>query len=171
MKKQAITIIALILILVSVLLCGCTKLVEEDEEFVELSTWYFTSGIANNLIIVNHSEANSKFEMHLDKGRFWGPEGQRYVTVCTANNGDTVRWEPFDPDGSYENFELAYVDIIVRVDDNIVGYAVIKITSFEDSIWNARAEVVKAVTFPKVDNQYQKVTQKQVEVKIQVAKK
>ena len=169
MKRRAITIIVLILIMVSVLFCGCNKLVEVDEEMVELSVWHFTSGVANNLITVKHSDANAIFEISVDKGNLW-TTGARYLQTVTVNNGDTVRWHEFDQELGYQYIELAYADIIVKVDDNIVGYAVVKITKVDNSL-SYDAEIIKSSTFPKVDGQYQKVTQKQVEAKIKAAKK
>lgn len=169
MKRRAITIIVLILIMVSVLFCGCNKLVEVDEEMVELSVWHFTSGVANNLITVKHSDTNAIFEISVDKGNLW-TTGARYLQTVTVNNGDTVRWHEFDQEWGYQYIELAYADIIVKVDDNIVGYAVVKITKVDNTL-SYDAEIIKSSTFPKVDGQYQKVTQKQVEAKIKAAKK
>ena len=169
MKRRAITIIVLILIMVSVLFCGCNKLVEVDEEMVELSVWHFTSGVANNLITVKYSDANAIFEISVDQGNLW-TTGARYLQTVTVNNGDTVRWHEFDQEWGYQDIELAYADIIVKVDDNIVGYAVVKITKVDNTL-SYDAEIIKSSTFPKVDGQYQKVTQKQVEAKIKAAKK
>ena len=153
----------------SVLFCGCNKLVEVEDEIVELSTWFFTSGVANNLITVEHSDANAIFEITVDKGCFLHIGTQGYVQTLTVNNGDTVRWQEFTPEGVYEKFEIAYVEIIAKVDDKIVGYAVIKISPENGLSFNA--EIVKSAIFPKVDGQYQKVTQKQVEAKINAVKK
>lgn len=167
MKKQSIIIVGLILIMVSVLFCGCNgRIVEVDEEMVELSTWHFTSGVANNLITVNHSDANAIFEMRVDKGALLSKSSKEYDTKIIVNNGVTSRWDPI---GVVEAFESAYMDVIAKVDDNIVGYAVVRICS--DNALGFSAEVVKSVTFPQVNGQYQTVTQKQVEAKIKAAKK
>ena len=170
MKSRTIAIIGILMIMGIMVFGGCNgKLVEVDAEIVELSTWHFTSGVPNNLITVNHSEANAIFEISVDKGTFWVYEEQRYLQTVTVNNGETIYWHEFDTDGGWLKVEIAYANIIAKVDDNIVGYAVIKIFK-NDSNWFS-AEVLKSVVFPKVNDQYQKVTIKQIETKIAEAKK
>ena len=164
MKKQRIIIICLLLVLCFAVLCACENNPEEiDEELVELRTWFFTSGVPNNLIEVKHSDPNAEFQLTADKGafRFDGEWRQ----TATINSGELISWQ------SLGIIEGAYVDVIVTVDDNIVGYAVVKITQREISILDYGAEIVKSVVFPKVDGEYQKVTQEKVEAKIQAAKR
>ena len=164
MRKGLVAAVCVVLLLSFVALCACeTDIVEEDAELVELTTWRFTSGVPNNLIEVKHSDPNAKFQLTADKGEFYEGGGEWSQTVM-RNNGELATWQ------STWEVELAYVDVVVKVDDNIVGYVVIKIMQDEVYIADYHAEVVKSVAFPKVDGQYQKISQKQVDKKIQAAK-
>ena len=169
--RKGIVVVCLLLLVCSVALCACDgNVLEEDAELVELSTWFFTSGVPNNLIKMKHSDPNAVFQLTADEGEFYEGGGEWSQTV-TRNNGELATWQNF------ESIDCAYVDVIVTVDDNIVGYAVIKITyttvylpQYEAETKEYGAEVIKSVVFPKMNGEYQKITQKQVESKIQAAK-
>ena len=163
--KRKIAVLMLLLLVGTLAFCGCDgKLVEKDEQIVELSIWSFTSGLANNRITVRHTEENAKFELSVDYGRFWNEATNSFVKTATVNNGETVSWT--DSNDVKTN---AFIKIVAKVDDNIVGYAVVRVYQ-GDYTADYRAEVLKSATFPKVNNQYQEVTQAQVEEKIQAAK-
>ncbi len=163
----SVLIVGVILILGLVAMCGCNdKIVEKNEEIVELNSWFFTSGIPNNAIKLKHPEENVKFELKADNGVFWIVDTQEYLQMATVNNGDTVYWHLADND---KQFEITYVDIIAKIDDNVVGYAVVKIFKDNNSS-DYEAELLKSVVFPRVGGEYQQVTQDQVDERIQTAK-
>ena len=58
MKKRIIGILsAAMVVLLSTPLAGCGGIKEKDADWVELSTWFFTSGVPNNVIeIVTDNE-------------------------------------------------------------------------------------------------------------------
>lgn len=162
--RKGIVIVCILLLVCSVTLCACDgNIVEENAKFVELSTWHFTSGVPNNLIRVKHSNPNAKFQLTTDKGKF--VEYPDWPQTVTLDNDDIISWQGLDG-----KIDLAYVDIIVTIDDNIVGYAVIQIVRHRENLLYYDAAVVKSVVFPQVDGQYQKVSQKQIEAKIKAAK-
>ncbi len=81
---------------------------------------------------------------------------------------ETIYWTPDDND---EIIDLAYIDVIVKVENKIIGYAVIKITNRSENYEDPNAEIIKSVIFPKIDGKYQMVTQSQVKRRIAAAKK
>ena len=162
MKKYLI--LAAIVLIGLLAFCGCAELIEEDKSFVELNTWFFTSGIPNNCIKVIYPDGDAQIEMSASKGVFWVTALQEYAQKAIVSSGDDVFWHNGDA-----IIDIDYVDIIVRVDNNIVGYAVIKIVKGDNFDYNA--EIIKSAIFPKLNNEYQKVTQKQVEKMLQALKK
>lgn len=167
MKKVMALASALLICLCIFVFGGCAdSLVEKNEDIAEIDSWHFTSGVPNNAIKVKHSESRAIFELRVDKGAFWVTASQKYQKTAAMKNGEVVYWQSEQGDGE---FDTAFAEITVKVDNNIVGYAVVKITRDGNSL-NYGAEILKSATFPKVDNQYQKVTQEQVDERIQEVK-
>lgn len=155
------------------MLCGCNgdnwgvkndNLVEENADFVELNTWFFTSDVPNNVIETVYNEPGASFELSVDKGKFLFSIDNHYVLFqqATLGPGETIYWTT----ESDNIIDIAYADVIVKVRNNVIGYAVIKITNPDGSPYNYNATIVKSVAFPKVNGEYQKVTQEQVEKKL-----
>jgi hypothetical protein len=98
--------------------------------------------------------------------------------------GETVYWTGFEVLRLYAVGEKAgktreetlletggiFIEFIVRAENNIVGYAVMEIISvdYESAIFGI--ELRDSAYFPKVDGEYQNVTQKYLEERIQSAK-
>ncbi len=101
----------------------------------------------------------------------------------TVNNNQRMYWVPytmiFDHDKQeYKNAGIfsgkqAFVDIIIRADNYIVGYAVIEFygdanTADQDGHYSRYyARMLKTESFPQVDGKYQKVTREFVEAQFQ----
>ncbi|MBQ8885130.1 MAG: hypothetical protein IJY62_01980 [Clostridia bacterium] len=143
---------------------GCSEKSDEvkADGMIELNTWHFTSGVPNNLITVRHSDKNAIFECLADDGEFrWNNEYSQTVQIAPD---DTVYWHPNNLD---QGKEKTFVDIILTVDGNISGYAVIKIACRENGSWaDADATVVKSV-FIKAEN----ISCQEVEQRIENLKK
>lgn len=84
----------------------------------------------------------------------------------TISNNKTIYWRDMghvfddaDREMHYVELELeqVFVDVIVRADDYIVGYAVIEIRNVEEFTYSTR--MIKSASFPKVDGNYQKVSE------------
>ena len=129
--------------------------VETTNEMIELHTWYFTSGLPNNVLVVKHSNESAVFNISVDKGNFRG-------------NPDPVQNVTLKPNGSCNWFandetpiKLAFIEVIVRLDNHIVGYAVIKIIS-PNGMLNHEAMLLVSQWFPKMNGKYQKISDKLV---------
>lgn len=141
---------------------------EEIEGMIELDTWFFTSGVPNNAIKVkypNHLNENAVFECLVDEGDFWFQN--QYVKNATLNPEDTIYWHPED---SVDGTEQAFIDIVLKVDNNIIGYAVIEVLQTDSSV-EYSARLLKSAVFPKVDEKYQNITETQVKSIIAKVKK
>lgn len=150
--------------------CGCngSKLVEENADFVEVSAWNVIISSYPNRIMPTYDEPGATFELSVDKGKFFIGGYSVLFQQATLRSGETINWTTVERDNI---IDLAYIDVIAKVKNNIIGYAVIKITNKSENSNEQNAEVIKSVEFPKVDGEYQKVTQKQVDKKIAAVKK
>jgi hypothetical protein len=140
-------------------------IVEVEADLVELHTWHFTSGVPHNVILVKHSDENAVFECKAIGGRLWllGPEYQKNLSV---KSGDKFRWVDSNESGS--RILCDYVEIIIKLEEHIIGYAVIEIN--HEAGLNYNAVVLKSVLFPQIDGEYQNVSEEYVEAAIKKIK-
>ena len=163
--KKTLTAIGMFLVLLlgALGLAGCSDIQESNaKDMVELKTWFFTSGVPNNIIELHSDDEDVTFTCKTYGGRFWYDSQE-----ATVSAGDFVSWYDNQYDGEYD-----YVDIVAHDGEHIVGYAVVKITIMDYSAptgWHT-AEVLKAVTFPKQLGKYQDVSERQVKKLIAQAK-
>ena len=164
MKKVSIITVSIIIVLV---LCAgviphLKKPVTEEKNIVDFHTWFFTSGVPNNAIIVNYPDEKAICECSTDYGCFGFSIGD--PTVITVKPGEEFYWRIDRPETT-----KAFVSIVIKIDKHIVGYAVIKIVNKEDYVISHMAvpSVVKSVVFPKVNGRFQRITKKQTEKEIQ----
>lgn len=134
---------------------------ELADDMIELHTWFFTSGVPNNAIVVKFSDNNAIFECIVDKGHFGF--GTDYPKTFTAKPDDVFYWQPDD------NIEKAFIEIIIKNDNNIIGYAVIRILQ-NNGPADHTASVVKSAIFPQVDSKFQNITTEQIETIINKTK-
>jgi len=133
----------------------------EPEDMIVLHTWFFTSGIPNNAINVNYPDEAAVFECTVDKGHF-GYE-QNAPQSLTAKPGDTFYWQEFGG-----NIEQAFVEIILKIDDNIIGYAIIEI--YQPSGASHSARLLKSVLFPEAGGEYQNISEEYIKAVIKHVK-
>lgn len=135
----------------------------EDMIEIELTTWFITSGVPNNSITVKYSdtaEVDAEFICTASKGSFWWNRSQ-FVKSATIKPCDTLYFQNlFDEEqGKYdiEKGEKVYIDITLSASTKIIGYAVIEVESVNEL--NFTPTLKKAVVFPKVDGNYQDITE------------
>lgn len=148
-----------LIVLLAITLSGCAdNLTETPQALVQLSDWRFTSGVPNNALTVSYSDAT--FELSVDKGKFWVTDAQAYSATAELDNGKTIYWN-----AGNDTVETAYVDITAKIDNKIVGYAVVKISAVDN--WYT-ATVLKSVVF--AQSSAKNITQRQVDTLIESAK-
>ncbi len=140
---------------------GCSTSIKEQavSDIIELHTWHFTSGVRNNAIKVQHTD-NTIFECTVDKGYLVISNDESGKNVL-IESGETIYWTPYD-DELATWIDLAYVKIILKNEDNIIGYAIIEIKQNPNSGLNYHAEILKSIVFPKINGQYQFITDEYV---------
>ena len=114
----------------------------------------------------------AKFECSTDRGSFISGNKTNQITV---DSNSRLSWCPIYRDGSnkYEemhdkNIKKAYIDIIIKMDGDIIGCAVIKIKYLGDHEYEA--EFVSSY-FSKIDEDYGTLTLDQVNKEIKKMKK
>ena len=167
-KNRLIMGVALIICLS--LFAGCNEGIKEKSvnNMIELHTWYFTSGLPNNAIKVKHSDNDVDFICAVDKGRLWRFDTHEFGKNATVKTGSTIYWDYFDEDEESEVSET-YLEIVLKKNDIIIGYAVIHIERIQNSL-DYSAKVLKSALFPKVSGQYQKVSEEYVKATIEKIK-
>ena len=143
MKRFLIAIVTTMLALTAILTAGCAGASKKKGAgMVTLETWLFTSGVPNNLITVTDKREDAVYVCTTEKGDFWSRAEGGYCKQVTLSAGETTSWQPIR---SAEEIEFDFVDIIVKENDEVVGYAVIKITERERM--DHEAKVLKARYF------------------------
>lgn len=129
---------------------------------IELITWFMTSGIPNHIIQFKHPDENAVFEYICDNGDLASYQG-------TIESGESISWQRFakNTEGVTKSISHAFVDVIVRINDYIVGYAVIEMVRYENNRQDHSAMLLKSAHIPKIDDQYQAVSVEQVKAAIQ----
>ncbi len=128
-------------------------------------------GIPLKLSAEEHPDAT--FEVSTEEGSLLLWENNRITTMNSPSevgNGTTIYWNNIyqTNENDVEKYmgATAYINIVIREKGNIVGYAVVEIHT--DDLENAPAQtydakLLKSVSFPKVDEKYQKITNEYVQ--------
>lgn len=131
---------------------------------IELDTWYFTFGVPNNRIIVKYSGDNADAVTFtcktnaaslFDRDNGWNQEKIFYP------NESVIWWDSECPD-------KAFIDVVVRKDGNIIGYALVSIQKTEGLDYKAR--VTESAIFPIVNGKYQNISDSYVKTLLENAK-
>lgn len=142
---------------------GITLTLVVNEE--SLSMHKITYDLSVNYGELTDSIYNIKNETGSDGKQVWG---KTHIAV----NGETVRWSGdelyFDrPQGMsfeeyYAGLESVHLDIIIKADGNIVGYAVVEMICTDVKLCIFQAALVDSGYFPKQDGAFQNVTEEYV---------
>jgi hypothetical protein len=153
---------------------GEPAVIEEDtEDMIVLFRWRPASA-TNKLIIVKHPNNNAVFECQADNGLLFPMPirgSERY-----DDNEKKVRTKPGGRfswgTASYSEEGHDFVEIILKLGKNIIGYAVVDIIQRYENIgefqWDAL--VLKSVLFPQAGGKYQNVSEEYVKTAIEKVK-
>jgi len=89
---------------------------------------------------------------------------------------DGFCWWPYEFSPIYgfwvrdDEIKQAFVEIILKIDNNIIGYTVIEIYSPDGYGIGFKARVLKSALFPEIDGKYQNVTKEHVKTIIEKIK-
>lgn len=88
-------------------------------------------------------------------------------------NGETVEWSYFptrhDWEGAEERDGGIFADVIIRADDHIIGYAVVRMVKVPDTVFYAATRLA-CEYYPMVDGEFQEITEEYIDQQIANAK-
>lgn len=138
----------------------------ETEDMVECSKFHYSIAMSSlgAPIELFYLDETAVFECSTNIGGF-NLTGAPYYTskeiTVQPNNG--FYWRP--EQGVVEAAQI-YISVVLKVDENIVGYAVIEIENTNSST-SFVARMIKAAEFPKQDNAYQNISLNYVQENIE----
>ena len=120
------------------------------------------------------------FEVSVDGGTLLLWEGNKITYLGSSfntGNDTTVYWTNLSQTGE-NDFErymgtTAYINIVIHEEENIIGYAVVEIST--NDLENEPAQtysikLLKSISFPKVNGEYQKITAEYVAAEMEQIK-
>lgn len=134
---------------------------EKYDEMINIPLDYYDftmSSVSGIPLILYYPNNKAIFKCIINSGSF---KYDSQESNRNAYSGELVFWCPNE---SKESTNKAYVDIIVKEDNYIVGYAVIEIT--KDNAITFVPKLLKASIFPKQNGEYQNITETQVKMLI-----
>jgi len=112
---------------------------------------------------------NITFEVSAEGGALLLWEDNKITAMKSPfeiGNDTTIYWTNIYP--TFEEYmeSTAYINIVIQEEENIVGYAVVKV--YTNDLENAPAQtyyakLLKSVSFPKINGKYQKITSEYVQ--------
>ncbi len=78
-------------------------------------------------------------------------------------SNDGFHWQPYEKVENMPIVEEAFVEITLKIDENIVGYALVEIYPTGEPKLFFKAKTLKSAIFPQVEGEYQNISKDQVE--------
>lgn len=154
----------------------------ESHESVDIAFFSVCHGIRYTCHVFDQRYADREitFDISMDFGRI-RVGNQYYTDSCTLKNDTVFLWHGgFVTPETIEKYDAAYVDVIIRADDEVIGYAVIKIgyvysvdpeTGIRDEYpMGYGADSCFSVVYPPEDGQLPDLTEEEVREMIEAYK-
>ncbi len=137
----------------------------DTPNLIELESWFFASGIPNNILRAKYSEGNAVFEYSVNNGKFWISAEQKYAKTGRMRTGESIYWviESNVPKDTY-------IDIVIKSNQKIIGYVVVEVVQDEQNKLNYSANVLKSVLFKKENGVYPSISLNQINKMIEKTK-
>jgi len=161
-----------------VLFSGCPEVIPdepeepEEVELVDLNCWGLPismSSVRVNQIIMKYHDENVVFICSTDNGGFHpvSSDEHYFVKNVSLSSGEVIAWLFSDPVGSTTVYH-AFIEVILKIDDNIVGYVVIEACRIH--LVASKGNILKSVFFPKVGGKYQNISEEDIRTEIEIIK-
>jgi uncharacterized repeat protein (TIGR02543 family) len=144
-----------------------SPIVEAEAELVELSYWFFTSGVMPCSIKMIYPDENAVFNCAVDNGHFRSNGPYVPTKNMDVRSGAAINWANFEY-GIGSSVSHAFVEIVIRLEEHIIGYAVIE--AYQRAGADYRGDLLKSVLFPQVGGGYQNVSEEYVKTAIEKIK-
>jgi hypothetical protein len=124
---------------------------------------------------MKYPDENVVFNCTVDNGRFYykkpsPPPGPNIPSIeaknISAQSGHVVNWMEHEIEGPSATH--AFIEIVLKLEENIIGYVVIE--AYRVTGLNYSANILHSALIPKVDGEYQAVTEEQVKAAIEKIK-
>jgi len=163
----------LILLSVTVFLC-CSNdvsteiaVIEEDAELVEVREGVLSSAYSQNITMKQFDE-NVVFVCTVENGCFFSyllDTGERiFVQNTNVSSGISIPWLGFDLLTENTWLSHAFIEIVLKSEQNIIGYVVI------EAGVTRKAVILKSVLFPQINGKYQSISEEYVKSEIEKVK-
>lgn len=138
------------------------ELTEVDTNgMVECSEFHFESARSSPgaPIVLNYNNSEAIFECSVNRGLFYLQNVTDVNNIVVAPGGG-FWWIPSED--SFNSNNRIFVDVVLKLDNKIIGYAVIELYPEDTTRLNFLARTIKASLFPIINGEYQTVTAIQV---------
>jgi len=145
---------------------------EEEAELVELTGSMGLSSTWSESIRMKYMDENVVFVCSVDNGYFNFPAdaGGERGKIVNARTGIRIGWIPRELDSSTSVILQAFAEIVLKLEKNIIGYAVIDIFNASGLSVENNSVILKSVIFPQVDGKYQNISEEYVKTAIEKVK-
>lgn len=140
----------------------------EVDDMVDCSKFFYFVGRSwtGYPITLDYANENAVFICTVETGVFgWRPPSDEARRV-EVKPGNGFWWNPV----GIAEVKPVYVNIILKLDNTILGYALIELYPSDANGFSFFARTVKSALFPKIDGEYQNITEPQVNMLINKAK-
>jgi len=141
--------------------------IEEDAELIEVRSIAASNPYPNYLITMRHTDENIVFKCNVDNGLLGNPEGSNVSKNLNAHSGDQILWTGSEPLNNGQLFRQAFIEIVLKVEQNNIGYVVSEINVSANEVSNS---VIKSVLFPRINGKYQNISEEYIKTKIEKVK-
>lgn len=143
MKTKSKILILLEALLFMFIFVSCNSI----NNFIELSNWFESSGVFNNVIVVNYQDEEVICKFSCESGTLGTTGYNKPICEVEAKVNQKVSWVPM-PENSIEKVSHDYITILLLKKSNVVGYAVLEVVLREDMI-NYQAKILNEELFKK----------------------
>jgi len=159
--KKIITIGVVLIMAFSLLACRGKNYTEvETEDMVDCSLFHYfiARSWIGDPINLNNSDEAAIFDCSVDIGILDNFQNQNGKNV-QVKSSEGFWWTPEEQRSGDEQI---FVEVVLKLNSKILGYAVIEIYTNDQFGDNYYAKNIKSALFPKVNGKYQNITEKQV---------
>ena len=137
MKRTNKILFLLEIFLIVFMSIGCNAV----NDFIELNNWFESSGILNNVIVVNYKDDAVFCKFSCQNGKLATSDYAQPIRTVETKVNQNVSWVSVS-ENSLEKIQEDYITILLLKDSNVVGYAVLEILLKEDKI-NYQATILE----------------------------
>lgn len=160
------------LLLILFLICSCNPSINKQEQQIFEIQYIIGHQIIGEKIDVFHDKITlktiehddlSRYDLYCDFGYlyfdYFDFKGNEFYKIAR----DKFYWSYYydiegNPIQELEYFNKAYILLVKRVENNIVGYSIIEVVQDKENLNYCNVEIVESFIFPKIKDKYQDIS-------------